>query len=120
MDKKDRKRYSEAFKLRVMEELRDGKWKTPTEAALAYGMTAQSVRNWMERLGFGHLKGRLIYVKATSEIDEIKRLKEENRKLKVRLADVFLDHMIDKAALEIACNRLGTTPEALKKKTGEE
>ena len=120
MDKKDRKRYSEAFKLRVMEELRDGKWKTPTEAALAYGMTAQCVRNWMERLGFGHLKGRLISVKTASEIDEIKRLKDEVRRLKVRLADEVLDHMIDEAALELACNRLGTTPEAIKKKTGEE
>ena len=74
MDKKERKRYSEAFKLHVMEELRDGKWKTPTEAAMAYGMPSQNVRNWMRRLGFEHLKGRLIYVKAASERDEIKRL----------------------------------------------
>ncbi len=29
---KDKKRYSEAFKLKVMEELRDGKWKTVSGA----------------------------------------------------------------------------------------
>lgn len=116
MEKKERKRYSEAFKLHVMEELRDGKWKTPTEAAMAYGMPSQNVRNWMRRLGFEHLKGRLIYVKAASEIDEIKRLKAENRRLKEQLADEVLDHRIDEAALEIACGRLNTTPDELKKR----
>ena len=74
---KDKKRYSEAFKLKVMEELRDGKWKTVADAAQAYGVSAQGVRYWMKRLGFEHLNGRIIYVKTTSEIDEIKRLKAE-------------------------------------------
>ena len=81
---KDKKRYSEAFKLKVMEELRDGKWKTVADAAQAYGVSAQGVRYWMKRLGFEHLNGRIIYVKTTSEIDEIKRLKAENRRLKER------------------------------------
>ena len=40
---KDKKRYSEAFKLKVMEELRDGKWKTVAEAAQAYGVSARGV-----------------------------------------------------------------------------
>ena len=35
MESKDRKRYSEGFKLKVMEELRDGKWKTVADAARA-------------------------------------------------------------------------------------
>ena len=60
---KDRKRYSEAFKLKVMEELRDAKWKSVQEAARAYGIAEMSVYNWMHRLGFEHLKGRLIYVR---------------------------------------------------------
>ena len=40
---KDKKRYSEAFKLKVMEELQDGKWKTVAEAAQAYGVSARGV-----------------------------------------------------------------------------
>ena len=107
---KDKKRYSEAFKLKVMEELRDGKWKTVADA--------QGVRYWMKRLGFEHLNGRIIYVKTTSEIDEIKRLKAENKRLKERLADEVLDHKIDEVALRIACRNLGTTPDELKKKNG--
>ena len=35
---KDKIRYSEAFKLKVMEELRDAKWKSVKEAATAYGI----------------------------------------------------------------------------------
>ena len=99
---KDKKRYSEAFKLKVMEELRDGKWTTVADAAQACGVSAQGVRYWMERLGFEHLNGRTIYVKTASEIDEIKRLRTEVRQLKERLADEVLDHKIDEAALRIA------------------
>ncbi len=117
MDIKEKKRYSEAFKLKVMEELRDGKWKTVADAATAYGVHVNCVRYWMKRLGFEHLKGRIIYVKTATEIDEIKRLKAEVRQLKERLADEVLDHKIDEVALRIACRNLGTTPDELKKRT---
>ena len=53
---KDRIRYSEAFKLKVMEVLRDAKWKSVKEAATAYGIAEMSVYNWMHKLGFEHLK----------------------------------------------------------------
>ena len=92
-----------------MEELRDGKWKTVADAAQAYGVSAQGVRYWMKRLCFVHLNGRIIYVKTTSEIDEIKRLKAENRRLKERLADEMLDHKIDEVALRMSSPRLKLT-----------
>ena len=118
MEIKDKKRYSEAFKLKVMEELRDGKWKSVAEAVQAYGLSETGVRYWIKRLGFEYLNGRIIYVKTTSEIDEIKRLKAENRRLKERLADEVLGHKIYEVALRIACRNLGTTPDELKKKNG--
>lgn len=116
METKDRKRYSEGFKLKVMEELRDGKWKTVSAAGQAYGVRPKSIRTWMKQLGFDYLNGRVIYVKTRTELDEIKRLKEENKRLKLQLADEHIDHMIDEAALQIACRNLGTSPEELKKK----
>ena len=117
---KDKIRYSEAFKLKVMEELRDAKWKSVKEAATAYGIAEMSVYNWMHKLGFEHLKGRLIYVKTRTEADRIKELEAEVLRLKQNLADEVLDHKLDQAFLRIACQRAGTTVEELKKKNGGE
>lgn len=111
---KDRIRYSEAFKLKVMEELRDAKWKSVQEAARAYGIAEMSVYNWMHKLGFEHLKGRLIYVKTRTELDWIKELEEQMLRLKQSLADEVLDHKIDVEFLKIACQRAGTSVEDLK------
>lgn len=55
-------------------------------------------------------------MKTRTELDEIKELKAEVHRLKMRLADEVLDHKIDEVALQIACRNLGTTPEELKKK----
>ena len=115
---KDRIRYSEAFKLKVMEELRDAKRKSVKEAATAYGIAEMSVYNWMRKLGFEHLKGRLAYVKTRTELDRIRELEEQVLRLKQSLADEVLDHKIDVEFLKIACKRAGTTVDDLKKKNG--
>ena len=115
---KDKKRYSEAFKLKVMEELRDGKWKTVADAARAYSVSETGVRHWMKTLGFEHLNGRMIYVKTRTEADRIKELEAEVRRLRMALADEVLDHRIDEAALRLMCRRAGVTPEEVKKKSG--
>ena len=115
---KDRIRYSEAFKLKVMEELRDAKWKSVREAATAYGIAEMSVYNWMRKLGFEHLKGRLVYVKTRTELDRIRELEEQVLRLKQSLADEVLDHKIDVEFLKIACKRAGTTVDDLKKRNG--
>ena len=113
---KDRIRYSEAFKLKVMEELRDAKWKSVQEAAKAYGIAEMSVYNWMRKLGFEHLKGRIIFVKTRTEVDRIKELEGQVLRLKQSLADEVLDHKIDFEFLRIACQRAGITIDDLKKR----
>lgn len=115
---KDGIRYSEAFKPKVMEELGDAKWKSVKEAATAYGIAEMSVCNWMRKLGFEHLKGRLIYVRTRTELDRIKELEEQVLRLEQSLADEVLDHKIDVEFLKIACKRAGTTVDDLKKKNG--
>lgn len=55
-------------------------------------------------------------MKTVTEIDEIKRLKAENKLLKQQLADEVIDHKIDEVTLRIACRNLGTAPDELKKK----
>ena len=112
---KEQKRYSTGFKLKILEELRDGKWKTVAEASKAYGVTPGGIRNWMRRLGFEHLRGRIVYVKTASEVDEIKRLKAELRKVKEMLADEIVSHKIDEVTLRLLCQEHNTTPDEAKK-----
>lgn len=116
----DRIRYSEAFKLKVLEELRDAKWKTVLEAAQAYGVSSAAIYKWMHKLGFEYLKGRLIIVKTKTELDRIKELEAQVLQLKQSLADEVLEHKIDVEFLKIACKRAGTTVKDLKKKIGGE
>lgn len=52
------------------------------------------------------------------EIDEKKRLKAEVKQLKEALADATVMNLLNEKFLEKACERLHTTPEELKKKTG--
>lgn len=114
---KDRIMYSEAFKLKVLGELRDRKWKTARAAACAYGIGAPTVYDWLHRYGFEHLEGRLIYVKTRDEADEVKRLRAELKAVKYQLADKVLDYELEKEFLKCACERLGMSVEELKKKT---
>ena len=115
---KDRMRYSEAFKLKVMEELRDAKWKSVQEAAKAYGISEMSVYNWMHKLGFEHLKGRLVYVKTRTELDRIKELEAENLRLQQSLADEGECNRLNWTVLGIARRGDGRAVEELKKKNG--
>jgi len=111
--------YTEAFKLHVLEEIAAGRWKNPFEAARAYRITGCStVTTWMDKYGYGHLRNRRITVAKADEIDEMKRLKEENKRLKEALADATVMNLLNEKFLEKACERLHTTPDELKKKTG--
>ncbi len=109
------KRYSEAFKLSVVREVADGKWRGPLEASRAYRVSWSAVSRWMEEYGHGHLLKRVIHVKSKGEADELKRLKAEVRKLKEALADAHLDLKLSEAFFEISCERQGLDPADVKK-----
>ena len=111
-------RYSNAFKKKVLEEIKDGRWASACEAARAYGLHKQRVCIWMDRYGYGQLKGRIFKIVTPEERDQIADLKAEIKKLKGMLLDEVVAHRIDEATMLIACRELGTTPEELKKKDG--
>ena len=84
------KRYSEAFKSKVMEEFRQGKWATSYAVAKAYGMRPATVRSWIDAAGLTHLRGRTVEVKTLGEASELKHLRRENRRLRDQLLDEVL------------------------------
>jgi len=50
------------------------------------------------------------------EIDEMKAARKRIRELEAALADAHMDSVLEHAFLEIACERMDTTPEDFKKK----
>jgi len=112
------KRYSEAFKLTVVREIAEGRWRGPLEAAEAYRVSWSAVSRWMEVYGYGHLRKRVVRVETKGEKDELKRLRAENRRLKESLADAHIDLKLSEAFFEIVCERQGLDAADVKKKLG--
>lgn len=88
--KMNQKRYSEAFKRHVCEEIKEGKWSSTNEAAKAYNIGTKIVIDWVDELGYGHLRQSRIEVKTPKEVSEIARLKAELKKTKEMFCDEVL------------------------------
>lgn len=118
MDTKPTIRYSEAFKLQVLRELETGKFRNMKEAQRAYGIGgSETIAYWIRRYGKSSLQRKVVRVQTPNERDELKRLMNENRRLKEALADAQLDRMLGDAYLEIACRTAGIEDvEGFKKK----
>ena len=111
-----RRQYSMAFKQKIMEEIRDGKWKSAYQAATMYGIKDALVYKWMDKLGYSHLKSKVIEVKTMEEIDEVKMLRKQVRELKLALAEETLSRQIEQATVQVAAGIIGISTEELKKK----
>lgn len=115
---KQLRKYSEAFKLQIIREIEEGKYKTVAEASEANSIRgAQTVANWVEKYGKANLLRKVMRVETVGERTEIKRLKDRVRELEGALADAHLDLRIEKTYLELACKAGGIEDvDAFKKK----
>lgn len=101
-------RYSESFKLQVLRELEEGKFPSRAAAERAYGIGGQStIEKWIRKYGLTHLQRKVVRVQTPKEVDELKELRREVRKLKEALADSHLDNRMGEAYLQIACRMAG-------------
>lgn len=103
----NQKRYSEAFKRKVIEEFRQGKWATPYAIAQAYGMRPITASGWIDAAGLSHLRGRTVEVKTIGEVSELHRLRKENKKLKEQLLDEVLARRNEELLLAAAADKYG-------------
>ena len=86
-----RVRYSESFKIRVVEEI-EQEGLSVGQARMRYGVKGgATIQGWIRRFGKFHLLSRIIRIETMEETDRIKQLEEENRKLKLALADSMLE-----------------------------
>lgn len=112
-------RYSEAFKKQVIDELARGKFASAYKAQRAYGIRGQmTVTKWIRKYGRDDLLPRRIRIETMEEVDHLKAARERIKELEAALADAHIDHCLEHAFLEIACERLDVPLDDFKKKNG--
>ena len=110
-------RYSEAFKLQAIEALASGKLKCISEVCAAYGVKGHgTVKRWLTKYGREDLLTKLIRIESVTERDEKRELKKRVKDLETALADAHIDCSLERAFLEISCERLGVDIDVFKKK----
>ena len=110
-------RYSEAFKVQIVEEIERGRFSSPYEAAKAYGITGQgTVKRWLRQFGREMLLKKVVRVEKPDEPGEIRRLKDRVRRLEEALADAHMDSVLEQSFFEMLCKQTGVDSETFKKK----
>ena len=108
-------RYSRAFKMQAVREVESGK-SCAVEVQRKYNIGGRStVIGWVRQYGSGKY-GKIIRVEKADEINELAQLRRQLRQAKEALADAHMDLALEKAFLEEACEQMGQTREAFKKK----
>jgi transposase-like protein len=109
-------RYSISFKQKVVKEIEE-EGLSFEAAARRYGIKGgQTISKWINKFGKYHLLSKMIRIETMEEKDRIKQLEEENKKLKIALAD----SMMEKRCLEVVIEEADKAYEmGLKKKLDE-
>ena len=108
MYKNDRvtRRYSEPFKLKILDELSTGKY-TKSQLGKLYGINPTTINEWIRKYERKDLMNTRVMVETKDEITRIKALQKEIEQLKKLLLKKDLDQMVDDAYLEVAAQKLG-------------
>ena len=115
---KTTKRYSAAFQRQVLDEIARGKFGSIHQASQSYGLGVPTVYRWIRAQGREELLPKRIRIETMEERGELKESRKRIRELEAALSDAHMDRCLGDAFLEIACEKLGTTPVELKKKSG--
>jgi transposase-like protein len=89
LNRKTTIRYSLSFKQQVVKELEAGE--SMEVLKRRYGIRGgQTIQEWVRKFGKDHLLNKIVRVETIDEKDRMKLLEEENKKLKLALADSLL------------------------------
>lgn len=95
-------RYSTCFKLQVVEEI-EKNGLSIEDCRRKYGIGGgQTIREWIKKLGKHHLLNKVVRVETREELDELKRLRAENKALKEAYAELALNHKCSEKVIEVA------------------
>ncbi|MCI0447776.1 transposase [bacterium] len=94
------KRYSEAYKQKVIAEIRSGRY-TKFQAAKVYDVDPATIHLWLKKSGNHHLLNKVIHIQMANERDKIKQLEKEKKALESALAQTQLKLLNAEATIEI-------------------
>ena len=110
-------RYSEAFKMQLVQELESGKFDSIEHARRAYGIGGtMTIPKWLKKYGRNDLRSRIVHVQKPNEQDQLKKLKDEIKDLKGALAETQMQSLLNRSVYEVLCEEVGVDPEEFKKK----
>lgn len=82
-------RYSISFKQMVVKEIEDGALKEFVRKKYNIG-GGQTISKWIKHFGKNHLLNQIVRIETMNETDRLRQLEEENKKLKLALADSYM------------------------------
>ena len=100
------RRYSEPFKLKILDELTTGKL-NKSQLGKLYGINPTTINEWIRKYNRKDLMNTRIKVETKDEITRIKALQKEIKQLKKLLLKKDLDTMVLESYLEVAAEDLG-------------
>lgn len=109
------RRYSEAFKLKILAELSTGKY-SKRELGNIYGIDRNTINVWIKKYDRKDLMNTRIMVENLDEMSRIKALQKEIEQLKKLLLKKDIDQLVLESYLKVAAQNLGyKSVEELKK-----
>lgn len=100
------KRHSESFKLKILHELSQGKF-TKSEIYRVYDISPNSLDTWIRKYGRLDLFNKRIKIETMDDIEKLKKIEDENKKLRDLLVQKEIDGLMNEAYLEYAAKQLG-------------
>jgi transposase len=92
---KDVVRYSEAFKLRLVEDAANGKYQSLDEAGRRNGIRGCStLSKWIKQYGREDILHKRVKVETMNEIDELQTERSRIRELEAALSDAHMDYCL--------------------------
>lgn len=96
------KRYSEAFKRKVIEEIESGKMNASGAKQLYNIGGGATIGKWLRRYGKNHLMAKVVRIETTSEVNRVKELEKEKQALESALAQAHLKAICLESQLAVA------------------
>lgn len=100
------RRYSEAFKLKILDELSIG-YNTKSQLGKAYGINPTTINEWIKKYERKDLMNTRIMIETKDEITRIKALQKEIEQLKKLLLKKDMESMVSDSYLEVSAEKLG-------------